>query len=174
MRQAKTKPQRRKQASNSPNKNAGLENSQKSIMSKKSRKNVTQLSKRGILNSKIIPNGLQQDNAKCTSEKKSEKKLKTDYFSITSENDQDLSQDDELCFIDCPKITILDIYKKIIKNLSVRSLPDNVNFRDKEKFKMNNFLTHFLVGTGQGCSTLIVTGQPGAGKTLLINNLLDS
>jgi hypothetical protein len=68
---------------------------------------------------------------------------------------------------------IVHIFKKIIKNLSVRCAPGEVNFRDKEKFKISNFLTHFVVGSGQGCSTLIVTGQPGAGKTLLINTFLD-
>lgn len=68
---------------------------------------------------------------------------------------------------------ILDVIRKCISNLSVRSIPGEVNFRDKEKFKISNFLVHFIVGNGLGCSTLIVTGQPGAGKTQLINTYLD-
>ena len=71
-----------------------------------------------------------------------------------------------------PKIEILHIYQNIISNLKNTSQKSESLFREKEKIKIKNFIfKNFSKKKEKKNSTLILYGQPGTGKTLLINEL---
>ena len=67
----------------------------------------------------------------------------------------------------------LKLYGSICESLLSKNLPDDIHFRDLEKTKIKNFLARYLTMTSKGLSTLIISGKPGGGKTLLLQNMLN-
>lgn len=53
-------------------------------------------------------------------------------------------------------------------------MPSKFRFREEEIEKITNFLTSCINKEKKGYRFLMVTGSPGAGKTLTVNSVLSS
>lgn len=51
-------------------------------------------------------------------------------------------------------------------------MPSKFRFRERELERINSFLSECLGGKKKGYRFLMVTGSPGAGKTLCLNSVL--
>lgn len=109
-----------------------------------------------------------QDINKPLKRSKPNEESKLSLIKDTPKDDQtDTKKDSHLTYDNYIKI-----YTKICEKLLSKNTPKMVNFRTKEKTKLKNFLAQQLATDRKSLSTLIVSGKPGGGKTLLIQNLL--
>ena len=74
--------------------------------------------------------------------------------------------------LDSPYHSLMLRKAQAIDLLNGAKMPNKFRFREKEMGKMEVFLETCLSGEKKGLRFLMVTGAPGAGKTLSVNSVL--